>query len=231
MGKEITETAPTSFLHNAIEAFGRNGAEELSATIIKSISDSQERLPLIRPMSGLKLMVCDGDRLGGFASHHEGAMELYFGRDCSVEKALEVTPVIVEHEYAHIAHGQHNPDLWKGYDKRHVLFASAIKEGIARHAEFSLSDDGYDPVEIVDCHPNRAKRVMQVIHEIMHRLPEDRLPGHYDFLFGDMTFPGRGYEVGHYIVASMAVIENCSLADLMKKPLDEFEYLMGVEAQ
>lgn len=229
MSNKNSEANQSMFFQDAIKAFGRDDTEALGTTIIQSINDSEKRLPLLRPMAGLKLMVCDGEGFGGFATYHEGAMELYFGRDSRPGEAVEQLPRIIEHEYAHIAHGQHNPNFREGYDKRHMLFAAAITEGIARHAEFMQADAEYDPNQIMNDHPRRVARVMQVLHEILHRLPENRLPKHYEFLFGDTTFRGRGYNVGHYVVASMAVIEDCSLEQLMEKSLDEFEYFIGVE--
>jgi hypothetical protein len=220
------------FFENAIAAYGYDGAYALGQTMMASLQAAQDRLPLLSPVQGIRPLIhasTESFTIQGYAMSKAGIIELAFAPDVDIGVILSEIPAVIEHETAHIAHAQRNPALWERDAITDIfLVAAALKEGIARHAEYQLSDN-YEPGIVLNYRQTKVDKIMGALADALFRAGADQEARHYDFLYGDEAFPDKGYVIGHYVVASMAAVRGSSIRELMELPVEEYMHFMGFE--
>ena len=225
------------FFDSAIATYGRQGAQEISQSILDSLQYAYDVLPMKAPIIGLGLAVEAVDiapQLPGgapviqfFATHKTKAIELFMHPQATVADILDNMRDGMLHECAHIAHKQHNPKFSVGSRAAGIRhFADAVTEGIAQVAEDFHDTDFAEMV--VPYHPlvieSKDDAELNMVNMALRDTLQDAHPelDSYAFLYGDEAFPHRGYEVGKYVVLNVMAAENCSLEYLMGKPLNEY---------
>lgn len=212
------------YMQDCIHAYGHDVAFELNTAIVNSLNDTLQRLPLLRPVTGIIPAIIRRPSIpiggGGFALK-DGSIILFFHEDDDPADIIDDIPRLVEHEVAHVAHRQHNARFM--LDNNQLLFAASMAEGIALYAEESLDPD-YDVMQIAL--PDTDNRLMMDdLIDLIYNPGNNQGARYYDYLMGNDAYSHRGYEIGHFVVASYVAHTGLSLEQLMKssvKTLREF---------
>jgi hypothetical protein len=210
------------FFDDAIAAYGREGAQEICETLIESIAGAQVRLPLSRPLSGIRtLIISSGYTHYGFAAPTSGVIEIALSPNASVEHLVNIIPPLVEHEVAHIAHDQINPIFSEQAPKELVLFTALLREGVAIHAARCLNPR-YDPSESMLAYdPDEA---MPILAELIYDPPSEEVQyrDYYDFLSGNVGFTMTGHELGAFVIYSFIHDKRPSMIQLMSMSVEDY---------
>ena len=224
----MSELAAQQFIDDAITAYGHEDAGKLCQFLLASFAWAEECIPMLAPIAGVKLGVGEipeqYDKVAAQATS-DGVVELILDPSIEAYKIAIQLPFVAKHEFAHIAHTQHNPRF--NYDARDaglMYFCAAMREGIASVAEFGICDrEGFVSDVSLQKYGPWEKQIIDSLIEILFDPPAyEKTSDWYSFLEGNENFPMAGYKIGTYVVGGMALVKDYSLEQLMSAPFEEY---------
>ncbi|TAH34171.1 hypothetical protein EYC59_03390 [Candidatus Saccharibacteria bacterium] len=188
---------------------------------------AHRELPMVRPIAGLKLGVrklSPASRpVRAFADPDVGSVTLFLNPENSAEEVVADMARAMMHEATHVAHGQYNPTFMEDAESAGLRnFGHAVVEGIALAVEEGVVDaEGFVSDGAFQYTPQGLKVVRDALVDVLYD-EATKQQEHYEFLFGDDAFYGRGYEIGMYVVGNMTMDTNYSAKQMLEAPFSEY---------
>jgi hypothetical protein len=227
MSAEFHDTVPDptedGFADDLIAVYGDGGAYEIVDSLLSSIDNALENIPLVRQPDLTIQFSFDQDpfgnktpdRLRAYVDSPKEKITVVLGTAALSGEIAYLLFDTMHHEVGHIAHYQHSEDR-DAFDES--PFGAACAEGIANLAAdkdfgaYVYSNDLTSDKATEIARRELDKTLSGFYHET----------GYYEFLFGDEQLQNRGYFIGSYVVSNLASYENVSLVEIMQSPLKRF---------
>jgi len=224
------DTVGNDFLEDARVVYGDEGALIIGDAIISGATYAQAVLPLTERYNTkllLAVMNPPGDHDRGYPVHawangHKNQIALMFNPDASVADIAHDLYHAIPHEFAHLAHYQLNPDFGQATleSGRYTFFRAAIREGVARCAEF-LDLSSQDIQEQQSMYGKDLTNITNELEALLNA-SEGGSSKVWELLYGKIEGLVNPYRIGHYVVSRLAMYYDYDLKTLMSVPLEEY---------